>query len=145
MIWYLSGSTLFPTNNLDYTTFFQANHSINHRNRLYFISVFIYTCIKVKLTKGRKRNGFAMTESNHTYRHSFWAAKNRNNLNRRQSKTQFRPRHKMMSKANPKIRESAFYFAARIGEIIPDMPYLYEVEVSGRKGAISPIFPSVLR
>ena len=48
-------------------------------------------------------------------------------------------------KANPKIRESAFYFAARIGEIIPDMPYLYEVEVSGRKGAISPIFPSVLR
>lgn len=54
MIWYLSGSTLFPTNNLHYTTFFQANHSINHRNRLYFISVFIYTSIKVNLTKGGK-------------------------------------------------------------------------------------------
>lgn len=36
----------------------------------------------------------------------------------------------MITKANPKIRESAFHFAARIGEIIPDMPYLYEPEVS---------------
>ena len=49
-----TGSTLFPTNHLHYTTFFQANHSINHRNQLYFISVFIYTCIKVKLTEGEK-------------------------------------------------------------------------------------------
>ena len=36
----------------------------------------------------------------------------------------------MITKANPKIRESAFHFAARIGEIIPDMPYLCEPEVS---------------
>jgi len=71
-----------------------------------------------------------MTESNQTYRHSLLAAKNRNNLNQKQSKTQFRPRRKMITKANPKIRESAFHFAARIGEIIPDMPYLYEPEVS---------------
>lgn len=76
-----------------------------------------------------KRDGFAMTESNQTYRHSLLAAKNRNNLNQKQSKTQFRPRHKMMTKANPKIRESAFHFAARIGEIIPDMPYLCETEI----------------
>mgnify|MGYP000778279083 CR=1 FL=1 len=75
MIWYLSGSTLFPTNNLHYTTFFQANHSINHRNRLYFISVFIYTFIKVKLTKGRKRDSFAQTKPNQTYRLSLLAAK----------------------------------------------------------------------
>ncbi|MCE9095802.1 hypothetical protein K0G08_19355 [Bacteroides fragilis] len=47
----------------------------------------------------------------------------------------------MMTKANPKIRESAFHFAARIGEIITDMPYLCELEVSGRKRAIFPIFP----
>lgn len=71
-----------------------------------------------------------MTESNQTYRHSLLAAKNRNNLNQRQSKTQFRPKHKMMIKANPKIRESAFCFVARIGEIITDMPYLCEPEVS---------------
>jgi hypothetical protein len=35
----------------------------------------------------------------------------------------------MITKANPKIRESAFHFAARIGEIIPDMPYLCETEI----------------
>lgn len=35
----------------------------------------------------------------------------------------------MMTKANPKIREPAFHFAARIGEIIPDMPYLCETEI----------------
>ena len=82
-----------------------------------------------------------MTESNQTYRHSLLAAKNRNNLNQKQSKTQFRPRHKMMTKANPKIRESAFHFAARIGEIIPDMPYLCELEVSEQKRAIFLFFP----
>ena len=49
-------------------TFFQANHSINDRNQLYFISVFIYTCIKVKLTKGRKRDSFAKTKPNYIYR-----------------------------------------------------------------------------
>ncbi len=35
----------------------------------------------------------------------------------------------MMTKANPKIRESTFHFAARIGEIITDMPYLCETEI----------------
>jgi hypothetical protein len=84
-----------------------------------------------------------MTESNQTYRHSLLAAKNRNNLNQRQSKTQFRPRHKMMTKANPKIRESTFYFAAPIGEIITDIPYLCKAEISEQTRAIflfSPLF-----
>ncbi|WP_278757090.1 hypothetical protein, partial [Alistipes putredinis] len=67
--------TLFPTNHPYYTTFFQANHSINYRNQLYFISVFIYTFIKVKLTKGRKRDSFAQTKPNQTYRLSLLAAK----------------------------------------------------------------------
>ena len=53
-----------------------------------------------------------MTESNQTYRHFLLAAKNINNLNQRQSKTQFQPKHKMMIKANPKICEFAFHFAA---------------------------------
>ena len=44
-------------------------------NHLYFISVFIYTFIKVKLTKGRKRDSFAKTKPNQTYRHSLLAAK----------------------------------------------------------------------
>ncbi len=48
----------------------------------------------------------------------------------------------MMTKANPKIHESAFHFAARIGEIIPDMPYLCEPEVSEQKRAIFLFFPS---
>ncbi len=43
---------------------------------------------------------------------------------------------------NPEICESVFRFAARIGEIIPDMPYLCEAEVSGRKRAIFLFFPS---
>lgn len=83
-----------------------------------------------------------MTESNPTYRHSLLAAKNRNNLNQKQSKTQFQPRHKMMPKANPKIRESVFHFVARIGEIITDMPYLCETEIEEQERAIFLFFPS---
>ena len=83
-----------------------------------------------------------MTESNQTYRHSLLAAKNRNNLNQRQSKTQFRPRHKMMTRANPKICKTISDFATRIGEIITDMPYLCEPEVSEQKRAIFLFFPS---
>ena len=44
-------------------------------NHLYFISVFIYTFIKVKLTKGRKRDGFAKARLNHIYRLSFGGCK----------------------------------------------------------------------
>ena len=82
-----------------------------------------------------------MTESNQTYRHSLLAAKNRNNLNQRQSKTQFRPRHKMMTRANPKICKTISDFATRIGEIITDMPYLCEPEVLEQKRAIFLFFP----
>ena len=49
--WYLSDFTLF-----------QANHNINYHNQLYFISVFMYTCIKIKLKKGKKRDGCAKVE-----------------------------------------------------------------------------------
>ena len=42
---------------------------------------------------------------------------------------------------NPEICESVFHFAAWTGEIIPDIPYLCEAEVSRRKRAIFPIFP----
>ena len=40
------------------------------------------------------------------------------------------------TKANPKIRELISNFAATIGEIITDMPYLCEPEVSEQKRAI---------
>jgi len=49
----------------------------------------------------------------------------------------------MMTKANPKIRESTFYFAAPIGEIITDIPYLCKAEISEQTRAIflfSPLF-----
>ena len=59
--------------------------------------------------------------------------------NTTQSKTRFTPCQ--ATKGNPKIRESVFHFAARIGEFIPDMPYLCEPEVSGQKRVIFPIFP----
>ena len=52
------------------------------------------------------------------------------------------------TKANPKIREAAFCFATPIGEIIPDISYLCEADVSGRKRAIflfSPPFEDKLR
>ena len=39
------------------------------------------------------------------------------------------------------MRESTFHFAARIGEIITDMPYLRELEVSEQKRAIFLFFP----
>ena len=45
------------------------------KSYLYFIPVFIYTFIKVKLTKGRKRDSFAQTKPNQTYRLSLLAAK----------------------------------------------------------------------
>ena len=93
--------TLFPTNHPYYTTFFQANHSINYRNQLYFISVFIYTFIKVKLTKGRKRDSFAQTKPNQTYRLSLLAAKYEQSkyedwakYNSKQSNTHLLPGHK---------------------------------------------------
>lgn len=73
-----TGSTLFPTNHLHYTTFFQANHSINHRNQLYFISVFIYTCIKVKLTEGEKEMAAPWLSRTISVDILFWLQKNRN-------------------------------------------------------------------
>ena len=46
------------------------------------------------------------------------------------------------TKANQKICESISDFATRIGEIITDMPYLCEPEVSEQKRAIFLFFPS---
>lgn len=70
-------------------------------NHLYFISVFIYTFIKVKLTKGRKRDGFAKTKPNQTYRLSLLAAKYEQSkyedwakYNSKQSNTHLLPGHK---------------------------------------------------
>ena len=45
-------------------------------------------------------------------------------------------------RANPKIRKTISDFATRIGEIITDMPYLCEPEVSEQKRAIFLFFPS---
>ena len=45
-------------------------------------------------------------------------------------------------KAHPKIRKITLYFTATIGEIITDMPYLCEPEVSEQKRAIFLFFPS---
>ena len=49
----------------------------------------------------------------------------------------------MMTKTNPKIRESTFYFAAPIGEIITDIPYLCKAEISEQTRAIFLFFPFV--
>jgi len=51
-------------------------------------------------------------------------------------------------KAHPKIRKITLYFTATIGEIITDMPYLCEPEVSEQKRTIflfSPSFEDKLR
>ena len=45
-------------------------------------------------------------------------------------------------KAHPKIRKITLYFTATIGEIITDMPYLCEPDVSEQKRAIFLFFPS---
>ena len=46
-------------------------------------------------------------------------------------------------KAHPKIRKITLYFTATIGEIITDMPYLCEPEVSEQKRAIFLFFLSL--
>ena len=50
-----------------------------YRKQLYFISVFIYTFIKVKLTEGEKKNGFAKAEPNYICRLSFFGCKRHRN------------------------------------------------------------------
>jgi len=81
-------------------------------NHLYFIAVFIYTFIKVKLTKGRKRDSFAKTKPNQTYRNSLLAAKNMSNLsvkidqNTTQSKTNsplIKPQKPTPKSVNPSL------------------------------------------
>ena len=75
--------------------------AIPNEKQLYFISVFIYTSIKVKLTKGRKRDSFAKTKPNQTYRLSLLAAKYEQSkyedwakYNSKQSNTHLLPDHK---------------------------------------------------
>ena len=107
----------------------------NHR-KLYFISVFIYTCIKVKLTEGEKEA--ASPKPNRPTDFLFWLQKNHRNRTKKQSN--IRPCQSI--KTDPKIREFISNFAAPIGEIITDMPYLREPEVSEQKRAIFLFFPS---
>lgn len=124
-----SVSEKWIANNI-YRTFFMANH-----RKLYFISVFIYTCIKVKLTEGEKEA--ASPKPNRPTDFLFWLQKNHRNRTKKQSN--IRPCQSI--KTDPKIREFISNFAAPIGEIITDMPYLCEAKVSGRKRAIFSIFP----
>ena len=129
-----------------YTTFFQANHSINYRNQLYFISVFIYTCIKVKLTKGRKRDSFAQTKPNQTYRLSLLAAKficAPGVIKAEQNNTLAKDKTPRLEPEN--IRESTLNFTARFGEINPNMLYLCRRGSSGPERAVFASFPSVRR
>lgn len=60
--------------------------------------------------------------------------------NTTQSKARLTPYQTI--KANPKIRELISDFTAIIGEIIIDMPYLCEPEVSVQKRFIFLFFPS---
>jgi hypothetical protein len=60
--------------------------------------------------------------------------------NTTQSKARLTPYQ--ATKTNPKIRESVFHFAAPIGEIIPDIPYLCEPSIIKAKRAIFLFFPS---
>lgn len=60
--------------------------------------------------------------------------------NKTQSKTELTPHQ--TTRSNSRIRESISDFTATIGEIITDMPYLCEPEVSEQKRAIFIFFPS---
>ena len=115
-MWYLSGSTLFQANKSNSSHFFHRmklhlytfpsklrleNYTFPWNQHLYFIPVFIYTFIKVKLTKGRKRDSFAQTKPNQTYRLSLLAAKYEQSkyedwakYNSKQSNTHLLPGHK---------------------------------------------------
>jgi hypothetical protein len=66
------------------------------------------------------------------------AAKESEILTQKRSKIRPSSRHK----SNLQIRKSISDFAASIGEIITDMPYLCEPEVSEQKRAIFLFFPS---
>ena len=69
----------------------------------------------------------------------FLAAKESEILTQKRSKIRPSSRHK----SNLQIRKSISDFAASIGEIITDMPYLCEPEVSEQKRAIFLFFPFV--
>ena len=110
---------------------------------LLYLSIHIYVHYS-KANRGRKRNGFAKAEPNHIYRFSLLAAKESEILTQKRSKIRPSSRHK----SNLQIRKSISDFAASIGEIITDMPYLCEPEVSEQKRAIflfSPSFEDKLR
>lgn len=69
----------------------------------------------------------------------FWLQKNPKS--KVKSEARFSPYK--ATKTNPKIHESISDFAAPFGEIITDMPYLCEPEVSEQKRAIFLFFPFV--
>lgn len=113
-------------------------HSSKNTTQLYFIPVFIYTCIKVKLTEGEKEMAAPKPSRTITANFLFWLQKTQKSCS--QNRHDSSPCQD--TKANQKICESISDFATRIGEIITDMPYLCEPEVSEQKRAIFLFFPS---
>ena len=113
-------------------------HSSKNTTQLYFIPVFIYTCIKVKLTEGEKEMAAPKPSRTITANFLFWLQKTQKSCS--QNRHDSGPCQD--TKANQKICESISDFATRIGEIITDMPYLCEPEVSEQKRAIFLFFPS---
>ncbi|MDE5730203.1 MAG: hypothetical protein K2H81_01595, partial [Alistipes sp.] len=99
---------------------------------------FIYTCIKVKLTEGEKEMAAPKPSRTITANFLFWLQKTQKSCS--QNRHDSSPCQD--TKANQKICESISDFATRIGEIITDMPYLCELEVSEQKRAIFLFFPS---
>ena len=113
-------------------------HSSKNTTQLYFIPVFIYTCIKVKLTEGEKE--MAAPKPSRTITANFLFCLQKTQKSCSQNRHDSSPCQD--TKANQKICESISDFATRIGEIITDMPYLCEPEVSEQKRAIFLFFPS---
>lgn len=91
-------------------TVYRSNKNTSY---LYFISVFIYTYIKVKLTEGEKR-WLCQSQAEPLLTFSFGCKRIRT-----QKQRKIRPCQ--ATKATPEIRELAFHFVALIGKIIPDM------------------------
>ena len=72
-----------------------------NENQLYFISVFIYTCIKVKLTEGEKDMAAPKPNLIRPADFLFWLQKIRSPT---QKKSKARLTHYQDTKSNPKIR-----------------------------------------
>ena len=110
---------------------------------LYFISVFIYTFIKVKSKLGKKKrwlrheNGFS---------HFSFGCKSYKQSGCEGPFPAATPiKHKIPYSEPENIRESILDFTALFGEINPDMLYLCRWGLSGFQRAVFAFFPSVRR